>query len=357
MPGRELDGHSFRDGVPDAAEPPVRGRRGRAGRRCITAEGKHVVIIGGGDTGADCLGTVHRQGATSVHQFELLPRPPADARAETIPWPEWPNIFRVVLGARGGRRASVLGLDQRSSAMPTAASRAAAGGAGGEIQREGGRMRVQAACPAASSRWRPISCCWRWGSWGRSERDCCRDLGVRLTDRGNVWRDEHWMTSVPGVFAAGDMQRGQSLIVWAIADGRSAARGVDAYLMGELGAAAPAASARPGLATRPISSWHSACTRTKDRQDRPPGRSSLDLTDKYAGDIPRSPLLSCKPQTVRLAHPRGTDVGRARRGHPASGTDHERRSSRHRRPPELSAIRRKCLPSAVPRARWRRSQA
>ena len=93
VPGRELDGHPLRDGVPDAAEPAQRGRP-HPDERFITAKDKHVIIIGGGDTGADCLGTAHRQGAASVHQLELLPRPP-DSRADGNPWPLWPNIFRV----------------------------------------------------------------------------------------------------------------------------------------------------------------------------------------------------------------------------------------------------------------------
>ena len=193
------------------------------------ARASAVVIIGGGDTGADCLGTVHRQGARSVHQFEILPRPP-DQRAADNPWPQWPNIYRVSSAhEEGGERVYAvstkrfLGDERRpaSGRSRRCGSSSAARAAGRSSARCRGRS---SPCPASSSSW-------PWASWARSARACWTTLGVRLTDRGNVWRDADWMTSVPGVFTAGDMQRGQSLIVWAIAEGRSAARGVDRYLM------------------------------------------------------------------------------------------------------------------------------
>jgi len=202
----------------------------------ISAKGKNVVIIGGGDTGADCLGTAHRQGAASVQQFELLPRPP-DARAETTPWPLWPNIFRVSSAhEEGGERLySILtekfvgDADGRVSSLNTHRV---------EAVTTNGRMEFK---PVAGSEQeiKAELVLLAMGFVG-PERDGMLDkLGVRMTDRGNVWRDERWMTSVPGVFTAGDMQRGQSLIVWAIAEGRSCARAVDVYLMGRSELPAP----------------------------------------------------------------------------------------------------------------------
>ena len=200
----------------------------------ISASGKRVVIIGGGDTGADCLGTTHRQGATSVHQFELLPKPP-DTRADDNPWPTWPQIFRVSTAhEEGGERLySVLttefeGKDGRlvglkgHSVMPA---------------QENGRMTFK---PVPGSEF-TLECDLVLLAMGfvGPEKGAVEQLGVKLTDRGTVWRDENWMTNVAGVFAAGDMQRGQSLIVWAIAEGRSAARGVDQWLMGQSQLPAP----------------------------------------------------------------------------------------------------------------------
>jgi glutamate synthase (NADPH/NADH) small chain len=202
--------------------------------RAITAQGKRVVIIGGGDTGADCLGTAHRQGAVSVHQFELLPKPP-DTRADDNPWPTWPQIFRVSTAhEEGGERLySVLttefeGKDGRLiglkgySVMPA---------------QENGRLVFKAVAGTEFT----LECelvLLAMGFVG-PEKGVVEQLGVKLTDRGTVARDENWMTNVAGVFAAGDVQRGQSLIVWAIADGRSAARGVDQWLMGQSQLPAP----------------------------------------------------------------------------------------------------------------------
>jgi glutamate synthase (NADPH/NADH) small chain len=204
----------------------------------ITAYNKHVVIIGGGDTGADCLGTAHRQHAKSVTQIELMPRPPA-ARAADNPWPQWPNIFRVSPAhAEGGERLFAVSTEGFS------------GDAKGRVQalravrmkktRIDGRDGLD---PVPGSEFEmPVELVLlAMGFVGPEPGPLIDDLGVRLTDRGNVWRDAHWMTSVPGVFAAGDIQRGQSLIVWAMADGRSAARGIDQYLMGESALPAPLA--------------------------------------------------------------------------------------------------------------------
>jgi glutamate synthase (NADPH/NADH) small chain len=192
----------------------------------ISAAGKRVIIIGGGDTGADCLGTAHRQGAVSVHQFELLPRPP-ESRAADNPWPQWPRIFRSSAAHdEGGERLfsisteRFLGDDQgRVRALETVNVEVSRSGitrlAGTEVALEAELVLLA------------------MGFVGPERGGLLTELGVRLTDRGNVWRDERWMTSEEGIFTAGDMQRGQSLIVWAIADGRSAAGAVDAYLMGE----------------------------------------------------------------------------------------------------------------------------
>ena len=202
----------------------------------ITAQGKRVVIIGGGDTGADCLGTVHRQGALAVHQFELLPRPP-DERAADNPWPQWPNIFRVS-GAHeeGGERVYAVATqrflgDARGHVRALEAVKV-------DMVREGGRLEFRP-IPGSEFTLEVELVLLAMGFLGPERPGMLSDLGVTLTERGNVWRDATWMTSAPGVFACGDMQRGQSLIVWAIAEGRSAARGVDLYLMGKSELPAP----------------------------------------------------------------------------------------------------------------------
>jgi glutamate synthase (NADPH) small chain len=187
-----------------------------------------VVIIGGGDTGADCLGTVHRQGAISVHQFELLPRPP-DGRAADNPWPQWPNVFRVSPAhEEGGERMYSVSTerfsgDESGRVRKLYGSKVELVGSNGKtsfvnLPDSGLEMDVDLVLIAM-------------GFVGPERQGLVENFGVKLNERGNVWRDENWMTSVPGVFTAGDMQRGQSLIVWAIAEGRSAARGVDLYLM------------------------------------------------------------------------------------------------------------------------------
>jgi glutamate synthase (NADPH/NADH) small chain len=202
----------------------------------MTAEGRHVVIIGGGDTGADCLGTAHRQGARSVTQLELLPRPPAE-RAPGNPWPEWPNTFRVSPAhEEGGERLYSISTERFS------------GDDEGRVRqlhatkvvmiREQGRPVMQRI--AGSEFAIPADLVLlAMGFLGPERGPLIADLGVELTARGNVAVDPQWMTSVPGVFAAGDAQRGQSLILWAIAEGRSAARSMDAYLMGASALPAP----------------------------------------------------------------------------------------------------------------------
>jgi len=202
----------------------------------ISAQGRHVVIIGGGDTGADCLGTVHRQGAKSVTQLELLAQPPVD-RAPDNPWPQWPNIFRVSPAhEEGGERLYSVSTqrfvgDDAGRVRALQATKV-------ETVRKDGRVHVQP-MPGSEFEIQADLVLLAMGFLGPERGALVNDLGLKMTERGNVWRDDRWMTSVPGVFAAGDMQRGQSLIVWAIAEGRSAARGVDRYLMGESALPAP----------------------------------------------------------------------------------------------------------------------
>ena len=235
IPGRDLGGIHFAMDYLTLQNKRCEGDEIPSGQ-FITAQGKRVVIIGGGDTGADCLGTVHRQGARSVHQFELLPRPP-DQRAPDNPWPQWPNIFRTS-GAHeeGGERIYAVSTQQFT------------GNGRGQVAKLQ-TVKVEMVRQDGNVEFRPIRgtefeldvdlVLLAMGFLGPERPGMLTELGVELTDRGNVWRDENWMTSVSGVFTAGDMQRGQSLIVWAIAEGRSAARGVDAYLMGRSQLPAP----------------------------------------------------------------------------------------------------------------------
>jgi glutamate synthase (NADPH/NADH) small chain len=230
VPGRELGGIHF------AVDYLTQQNRRCEGDeipedQVITAAGKRVVIIGGGDTGADCLGTVHRQGALSVHQFELLARPP-ESRAADNPWPQWPRIFRTSSAhEEGGERVFSISTERFLSddagqvrALET-------------VEVEVGRSGITR-IPGTEASLEADLVLLAMGFVGPDRGGLLAELGVKLTDRGNVWRDERWMTSEDGVFTAGDMQRGQSLIVWAIADGRHAAAAVDAYLMGESGLSA-----------------------------------------------------------------------------------------------------------------------
>jgi glutamate synthase (NADPH/NADH) small chain len=211
----------------------------------ITAHGKHVIIIGGGDTGADCLGTAHRQGAASITQLELLPRPPAE-RAPENPWPQWPNVFRVSTAhEEGGERLYAVST-QRFTGDEAGHVRTLHA-----VKVKMVRTDPSTALGAGGVRFEPVPgsefeipadlVLLAMGFVGPERGPLVSDLGLTLTDRGNVWRDERWMTNVPGVFAAGDMQRGQSLIVWAIAEGRSAARGIDQFLTGDSKLPAPLA--------------------------------------------------------------------------------------------------------------------
>jgi len=202
----------------------------------ITARDKHVIIIGGGDTGADCLGTAHRQGAKSVRQLEVLPRPP-DCRASNNPWPTWPNIFRVSSAhEEGGERLYSIATERFSGDARRRVTALHASEV--KMVAKDGRMSFEP-IPGSTFELEADLVLLAMGFVGPERNGMLEQIGVRITERGTVWRDERWMTSVAGVFTAGDMQRGQSLIVWAIAEGRSCARGVDAYLMGSSDLPAP----------------------------------------------------------------------------------------------------------------------
>ncbi len=234
VPGRELAGVHF------AMEYLTQQNRRNEGEvipeeEAITAIDKRVVIIGGGDTGADCLGTVHRQNARSVAQFELLPQPP-DMRAPDNPWPLWPHIFRISSAhEEGGERIFSVSTDSFSG---TEGRVSKLHGTKVEIIREDGRMSFKPV-PDSGFNMDVDLVLLAMGFVGPVREGLLAELDVKLTERGNVWRDTNWMTSQPSVFAAGDMQRGQSLIVWAIAEGRSAARGIDTHLMGSSTLPAP----------------------------------------------------------------------------------------------------------------------
>jgi glutamate synthase (NADPH/NADH) small chain len=228
VPGRELGGVHF------AMEYLPQQNRRVAGEEIpqessITAAGKRVIILGGGDTGADCLGTALRQGAREVLQYELLPRPPASRTAEN-PWPTWPNIYRVSSAHEEGGTRDYCILTKSLS------------GEGGKLKKlhgvrvefavEGGRQ-VMNEVPGSEFEEDCDLLLLAMGFLGPERAGMLQQLNVELTERGNVKADENKMTSVPGIFTAGDMTRGQSLIVWAINEGRAAARGIDRYLMGE----------------------------------------------------------------------------------------------------------------------------
>jgi glutamate synthase (NADPH/NADH) small chain len=207
-----------------------------ADRQFIDAKGKNVIVIGGGDTGADCLGTAHRQGARSVHQLELMPMPP-ETRAADNPWPQWPQIFRVSPAhEEGGERLYSVSTERFSG--DAAGHVRALHAVMVEVVKADGRVQF-VPVPGSEFEIPADLVLLAMGFVGPEKGPLLDEFGIALTDRGNVKRDQRWMTNVPGVFVAGDMQRGQSLIVWAIAEGRSAARAIDEYLMGESQLPAP----------------------------------------------------------------------------------------------------------------------
>jgi len=229
VPGRDLGGilqamdylpHANRHVTDESYEVPV------------SAQGKHVVIIGGGDTGADCLGTTHRQGAASVTQLEILPRP-ADERPSANPWPSWPLIYRTSSAHEEG--------GERVFAVSTARF---VGDAAGRVQ-----ALELVDVEMVDGRFAPVEGTEReipaqlvllaMGFSGPEQDGLLAQLGVEIDARGNIARDATFMSSVPGIFVAGDAGRGQSLIVWAIAEGRSAASAVDEWLTGSTSLPAP----------------------------------------------------------------------------------------------------------------------
>ncbi|MFA5889887.1 MAG: glutamate synthase subunit beta [Actinomycetota bacterium] len=243
IPGRELRGIYFAMGYLKNANYVSEGTREAP---MITAEGKRVVVIGGGDTGADCLGTAHRQGAVSVHQLEILPRPPV-TRAANNPWPNWPVIFRTSSAhEEGGER------------LFSVATSEFLGDDDGNVRALRGHE-IEMVTTDGRPEFRPIPgtefeipcdlVLLAMGFVGPQREGLLEELGVEFDARGNVARDEAWMSNVDGVFVCGDMGRGQSLIVWAIAEGRSAAASVDAFLMGRTLLPSPLTPA-PSLAAR-----------------------------------------------------------------------------------------------------------
>jgi glutamate synthase (NADPH) small chain len=205
--------------------------------RYLSAKGKDVIVIGGGDTGTDCVGTALRQGCRSLVQFEILPQPP-EQRAPDNPWPQWPKVFRADYGHE--EAAARFGRDPRVYSIMT---KRFIGDENGELRAvetvevdlTPKKDRREGPNEIAGSRreWPAQMVLLALGFRGPETEGLLSQLGVRINDRGNVSVNEDEMTSVAKVFAAGDMTRGQSLVVWAIADGRRAARGVDKYLMGE----------------------------------------------------------------------------------------------------------------------------
>jgi glutamate synthase (NADPH/NADH) small chain len=188
----------------------------------ILATGKRVIIIGGGDTGADCLGTSHRQGAQSVTQFELLPKPP-DTRSPSTPWPLWPMQLRIESSHEEG--------GTRDWSVNTVSF---SGDEDGNVKalhavRVGPPPKFEA-MPGTEFTLDADLVLLAMGFTGPVKNGMIDQLGLALDARGNVAADTNYMASVPGVFAAGDMRRGQSLVVWAIAEGRKAAEGIDRFL-------------------------------------------------------------------------------------------------------------------------------
>ena len=236
VPGRELAGiHQAMEYLPLAN----RVQQGDLPVSPIDVAGQHVVIIGGGDTGADCLGTAHRQRAASVTQLEIMPQPPT-TRGKGNPWPQFAMVFKVTSAhEEGGDRLYSVNTERfvddgngRVRALLVH-----------EVTMVDGRFQKVA---DSERELRADVVFLALGFVGPEKGAWLDQLGVRFDERGNVARDDRYMSSIPGVFVAGDMGRGQSLIVWAIAEGRSCAAGVDNWLMGETRLPVPIApSARP----------------------------------------------------------------------------------------------------------------
>jgi len=242
---REFDAVLLAGGATHARDLPVPGRELKGihyamdylplqNKRCegddvpdsefITAAGKHVVIIGGGDTGADCLGTAHRQGARSIVQFELLPKPPSE-RAPDNPWPTWPNIFRTSSAHEEGGDREYCVMTQSFSGRDGHVAQLHAV----RVEFEGRNLKE---IPGSEFTLDADLVLLAMGFLGPERKGMLEELGVAINERGNVATNAEKMTSAPGIFAAGDMARGQSLVVWAIREGRQAAKFIDKFLMG-----------------------------------------------------------------------------------------------------------------------------
>ena len=223
VPGRELKGiHQAMEYLPIANKV----QEGDLDNHPIDAKDKHVVIIGGGDTGADCLGTALRQGAKSVSSLEIMPRPPQE-RGSNNPWPQYAMVYRVASAhEEGGERIYSVNterfVDDGNGNVRALLIH--------EVQMVNGKFeKVE-----GTDRELPADLVFlALGFLGPEKGSWLEQLGVDLDERGNVKRNDDYATNVDGVFVAGDMGRGQSLIVWAIAEGRAAAAGVDRYLRGE----------------------------------------------------------------------------------------------------------------------------
>ena len=229
VPGRGLTGiHQAMEYLPLSN----RVQEGDTESSPIDANGKHVVIIGGGDTGADCLGTAHRQGAASVVQLEIMPEPPSE-RAENNPWPQWNLILRTASAhEEGGERVYSVNTE---AFVDNGAGQVRALRLHHVEMREGTFVKVE-----GTEQEIPADLVFlALGFTGPDTAGWAKQLGVEVDGRGNVVRDGRYMTTVPGVFVAGDAGRGQSLIVWAIAEGRSCAAGADEWLMGSTTLPAP----------------------------------------------------------------------------------------------------------------------
>ncbi|MDO8362604.1 MAG: glutamate synthase subunit beta [Actinomycetota bacterium] len=229
VPGRELKGiYQAMEYLPPATKVLL----GDLPKSPIDVAGKHVVIIGGGDTGADCLGTAHRQGAASITQLEILPKPP-ERRGANNPWPQFAMVYKVTSAhEEGGARLYSVNterfLDDGNGNVRALLIH--------EVQMVDGRFQKI----EGTDRELPADFVFlAMGFVGPEKGSWLEQLGVAFDERGNVARNDGYMSNVPGVFVAGDMGRGQSLIVWAIAEGRSCAAGVDRWLMGETQLPAP----------------------------------------------------------------------------------------------------------------------
>jgi len=235
VPGRELKGIYL------AVDYLTQENRVNAGDKVpeqVSAEGKNVIILGGGDTGADCLGTAVRQRAKSIHQFELLPRPPAE-RAANNPWPQWPMIFRTspahaeakqLYGEQDVRDFNIL--TKQLTGENGVLKKLHAVKLEWIPSNNGGPPKMQE-IPGSEFTMDVDLLLLAMGFTGSEKPGMIEQLGVKLDNRDNIVTDPTYMSTVPGVFAAGDQRRGQSLIVWAIAEGRKCARGIDQFLMGE----------------------------------------------------------------------------------------------------------------------------